>query len=483
MKSPLQFNISRKQRGIMRIILCLVIIIIVAWLALHDKDQNSSFSNNSVILDSPLAIYQKHAEVVRQPLAIQCNSWRLLNQHVYIMDTNGNHLKPSYGLDNTTTINDVGQFKIELGLAGPRTISLYHPLTDQYMQHCEQGAVKLKPIINLANMDARVQSSWIPYVSLANDGSRTYMFAPAADHNGRPVLESWLQNSLDSVSSRKTRFLLRATETGNEIDAPKLREVVSRKGDTSNKDYSTRVVCNAIDDTQDYIGKQHKYMSEYYGYYDRANAEAARVREIASQCGGPPSLDTKENFTSYDQSKYDSSSGANRLVEKFSGSSSSGMHRGNRNKRVIKALKMNGMLDDLAVKSQELFADTSPAPAVTEFNASKANVFQPHTGLQFNDILNHHADTVSHDVTEDRIFDRLERAKMDPSVQNLLDYNEERAKIYQNENQDFEQRLNQRVKENRDQTNELVQRMDQHRIREMSRRLFFLKNHSDQAQS
>lgn len=461
-------KIPRPYHGIARITLCLLIIFIISWLALRPSWRNTSAVDSSPgMLDSVGTIFEKAA--APQVIAIQCNSWRLLNQHVYLLDTKGKHLTPTNVVtdDSSNTVevetNGASRFKIELGLAGPHTISLYHPLTAKYLARTNDSQeVKLIAVNHLADKSARLAASWTPYVYQKKDGSRTYMF------NSVPMsTDKWLQDNLAKVGSNQqnAQLLLRETETGRDLTAPILRHesvAENQRGDTSALDYPTRVVCNALEDTENYRSKQLDYMAEYYGYYDRANAEAARVRELGAS--SVPSNST--------------------LVEGF-GDASSGMRRGDRRKRTVKALKMNGMLDDLTVKTQELFADTgapasvSDAPSMDDFNAAKANVFQPHTGLQFNDILNHHAETVKTDITEDRIFDRLERAKMDPSVQNLLDYNEERAKIYQKENEDFQQRLNGRVRENREKTNNLVRRMDQHRIREMSRRLFFLKNHTN----
>lgn len=472
-----KLKLPRSYRATARIVLCLAIIAIISWLALRNTNHTITTSN---ILDTPAAIYSKFAEKTKQPLAIQCNSWRLLNQHVYILNTSGDRLVPS-NLDSDASNNANNSthavFKLELGLLGPRTISIFHPATNKYLQHeCTTNAltgskltVKLTPVNHLVNKTSRMSASWIPYVSLSKDGSRTYMFAPAVDSTGQHLSNTWLQDNLSSVSnSNMGKFLLREVNATHDLSAPLLRQESARNGDTSNKDYHTRVVCNALEDTAQYHARQRDYMAEYYGYYDRANAESARVRELSK-------LD--------DNNKMDSGT----VIEGFS---SSGMRRGDRGKRIVKALKLNGMLDDVTVKSQELFTDSSnmvtdaPINAQTvggvDFNAAKANVFDPHTGVQFNDILNHHTKTVSSDITDDRIFDRLERAKMDPSVQNLLDYNEERAKIYQNENQDFEQKLNKHVKENRDATNNLVRRMDQHRIRDMAQKLFFIKNHTSQ---
>lgn len=466
-------KLSKVSKSRVRIILAILIIALVAWLALRNSNNNWMANNMSNVLDTPAAIYKKHSEVAYQPIAIQCNSWKLLNQQVYILDQKGNRLEPvvknNNGNDNSTV--DRQLFKLELGLAGPRTVSIFNPASATYVSHnCTTGSVEMRPVDYLADRKARMSASWIPYVSLARDGSRTYMFAPAANYNGYPVSNKWLQDNLETLSIKHGKFMLReaiaSPHTNRRIDAPVIRKVVARTGDTSNQDYPTRVVCNALEDTDQYSNRQRNYMKEYYGYYDRANAET-------SASADPNNLEINDRPS------------ADGIMEGFS----DGMRKGDRRKRTVRALKSNGMLDNLVVKSQELFTDAQTPTSVSDspanmgqggddvdFNAAKANVFKPHTGIQFNDILNHHAASIQHDSTDDRIFDRLERAKMDPSVQNLLDYNAERTKIYQNENADFQQKLNNRIRENRDKTTGLVRNLDQHRIREMSRRLFFLKN-------
>lgn len=461
MASMLNFKGNKSKTYIsgLRIVLCLVIIILITWLCIYYFNVEKEQVSVDIVLDSPSTIYANKAMKVKQPLKIQCNSWRYLNQHIVLMNKKGKVFNSS---------RNMSQFKIELGLAGPRTISLFNPSSGKYLTHCtKSNTVSYQPVNHLTDMKARVSASWIPYVSLEEDGTRTYMFSPIVNKlNNNKLTTKWLQSNGTSIGSNAGKFLMKLVDIKNKEginwEAPKMHSEVARQGDTSTQDYPTRVVCNARQDTQEYRDKQNTYMSQYYEYYNKENAETARVKELLT-IGGPYNKNhNREGFND----------------------ASSGMRRGDRRKRTVKALKMNGMLDDLIIKEQELFMDMNPpnsvsdAPSMDEFNPGKSNVFKPHTGLQFNDILNHHAASIKHDATDDRLFDRLEKAKMDPSVQNLLDYNEERAAIYTKENEDFDQRLSKRVKQNKNQTDNLVRRMDQHRIRDMSKKLFFLQNYT-----
>ncbi|NDD13896.1 MAG: hypothetical protein EB072_14920, partial [Betaproteobacteria bacterium] len=61
------------------------------------------------------------------------------------------------------------------------------------------------------------------------------------------------------------------------------------------------------------------------------------------------------------------------------------------------------------------------------------NLFKPASGLAFNNALNVQ-NQVYKDQLADTVFQKLNAAKMSPSVQNILDYNSTAYKVYQDEN-------------------------------------------------
>jgi len=130
----------------------------------------------------------------------------------------------------------------------------------------------------------------------------------------------------------------------------------------------------------------------------------------------------------------------------------------------------------------EKFEDTVGMLPITldELGRVPNNLFQPAAGLAFNNALNVQ-NQVYKDQISDTVFQKLNAAKMSPSVQNILDYNAEAYKVYQVENQNFADKINKQNNQNVNRLDDIIAELDKQRVTGMSRDLFFMKNQFEKA--
>jgi len=134
------------------------------------------------------------------------------------------------------------------------------------------------------------------------------------------------------------------------------------------------------------------------------------------------------------------------------------------------------------ILGKESFADTVGMLPITldELGKVPDNLFQPASGLAFNNALNVR-NQVYKDQLRDNIFKKLNDAKLNPSVQNILDYNTATYNIYQRENQDFSGKISAQDKSNTSTLDNLIADLDKQRVQSMSQDLFFMKNQLEKA--
>jgi len=127
--------------------------------------------------------------------------------------------------------------------------------------------------------------------------------------------------------------------------------------------------------------------------------------------------------------------------------------------------------------AKEQFADTVGMLPVTleELGRVPDNLFQPASGLAFNNALNV-SNQIYKDQLSDSVFQKLNAAKLSPNVQNILDYNAATYQIYQRENQDFSDKIANQDKSNSGRLDGLIGELDKQRVQGMSRDLFFMEN-------
>lgn len=164
----------------------------------------------------------------------------------------------------------------------------------------------------------------------------------------------------------------------------------------------------------------------------------------------------------------DTSNGPNRRCNKSS------------SKRLLAGCVEEGELTPNELSQAELFQNSNTTSTNSEniyfrpdFNPKSANIFDAHTGAEFNAILNTGVSQKRNELT-DNIFYKLENAKMDPDVNNLLEYNESRYNIYKKENADFESKIYERIKNHTDTVDNLIVDMNNYRVKNMAQDFFFL---------
>lgn len=172
----------------------------------------------------------------------------------------------------------------------------------------------------------------------------------------------------------------------------------------------------------------------------------------------------------------------NTSLEPFQDASngSSGKHcNKSSGKRLLASSVFEGELTDAELSKAELFQNVSqatnakPTLFANDFDPKTANIFDSHTGAEFNAILNSGVSQKRNELT-DNIFYNLENAKMDPDVNNLLEYNESRYNIYKKENGDFEGKIYDRIKKHTDTVDNLIIDMNNYRVKNIAQDFFFL---------
>ena len=110
--------------------------------------------------------------------------------------------------------------------------------------------------------------------------------------------------------------------------------------------------------------------------------------------------------------------------------------------------------------------------------SKKGNIFKENTGLQFNKLLNQYVKTHRQDLG-DNVFKKVENAKLDPNIQNLLDFNEQRFNIYEKENMEFGDKIDNKLKNNVDKLDNNVRKLNNYRIEKLAEELFSLQDELD----
>ena len=156
-------------------------------------------------------------------------------------------------------------------------------------------------------------------------------------------------------------------------------------------------------------------------------------------------------------------------------------------KRALASSVREGSLRNNELSTRELFQNSTDAGSGysafgPDFDPATANIFQEHTGAEFNEILQKlQSQRTGQDEMLDKVFYKLENAKLDPNVENLLEYNAVRNKIYVDENNNFEKKISDRIKRNTGTMDDLILDMNNYRVQNMSRDYFFLKNNAGNA--
>jgi hypothetical protein len=107
------------------------------------------------------------------------------------------------------------------------------------------------------------------------------------------------------------------------------------------------------------------------------------------------------------------------------------------------------------------------------------DVFGKHTGKEFSDLLIN-TSRRNESALEGNIFQKLEKAKMDPNVKTILDYNEARYALFTDENNRNDTQINQLSSSNSEQLDKMIRDLDNYKIQKLAREFYFLKSVQEQ---
>ena len=172
--------------------------------------------------------------------------------------------------------------------------------------------------------------------------------------------------------------------------------------------------------------------------------------------------------------------------------SSSGRSKSKRSKRNIASFRKENELEDSEINIKELFTNSSTSKKTNDSDNSsknktkkdnklttmKGNIFKENTGSQFDKLLNQYVKSHREEL-EDNVFNNIENAKLDPNIQNLLDYNEQRFNIYEKENMEFGEKIDDKLKDNTDMLDGNVRKLNNYRIDKLAEELFALQDELD----
>ena len=178
-----------------------------------------------------------------------------------------------------------------------------------------------------------------------------------------------------------------------------------------------------------------------------------------------------------------------------SSTSSSGRSKSKRDKRNISSFRKEGELKDSEISVKELFTNNNSSNSgsstdrdnVTKTNnksnndkiiSKTGNIFKKNRGSQFDKLLNQYVKTHREEL-EDNVFKNIENSKLDPNIQNLLDFNEKRFNVYEKENMDFSDKIEKKLKNNVNIIDENVRTLNNYRIDKLAEELFSLQDELD----
>jgi hypothetical protein len=172
-------------------------------------------------------------------------------------------------------------------------------------------------------------------------------------------------------------------------------------------------------------------------------------------------------------------------LEGFDVDASEDSSREVRDKRWVAEQVKAGMLceDELDIDI-ETFQDVKPSeylpakPSEMVLNAAvdKAldDVFQANTGKVFSDMMTMDKKDRESQL-DNQVFQKLEKAKMDPGIKSILDYNEARYDIYRDENARYQSKIENQTVENTKRLDQMINDLDKYKIQKLAQEYYYLK--------
>ena len=386
-----------------------------------------------------------------------------------------------------------GNFRLILGLADPlRGVTIYHPESDRVIARDAAGRVALAPISDFAGelapaatfelVDGPTNYSTCAFkcipinTSTGRESSNKYLgFTAGATPGGMPL--SIISGGL---LQRKDYFPIGATYEFDLVDIETGVPVIMNK-------HSGKSCQGPVLGASRYEGFESGDMNDTESNVETRDKRLVRSMILEGELGNSEILKQETNGPI----------GTNTGVVSGYQQEIGGMKPANL------AVLLGGLpqLEQKVMKcvnelpaeierpfASENFADTPGAAnsvgmlpiTLDELGKIPDNLFKPAAGLAYNNALNVQ-NQVYKDQLADTVFQKLNAAKLSPSVQNILDYNTTAYKVYQDENQDFADKINMRNRSNTDRIDTVIGELDKQRVTGMSKDLFFMKNQFEKA--
>jgi hypothetical protein len=166
--------------------------------------------------------------------------------------------------------------------------------------------------------------------------------------------------------------------------------------------------------------------------------------------------------------------------EGFEVDSSEDSSREIRDKRWVKEQIDSGELDSEELDIEESFqvVAASAKPSEMVLNAAVDNalndVFQPNTGKVFSDMMSMDKKDRESQL-DNQVFQKLEKAKMDPGIKSILDYNEARYDVYKGENERYQTKIENQTAENTKRLDQMISDLDRYKIQKLAQEYYYLK--------
>ena len=397
------------------------------------KDLKDKTNNDTLNLLKSNNNNNKTNSIVSTNIVSKCLDSEIILNTVGFLTLNKNkHLKLSLTETNTKSKSNVkllevvnpvkkmkvSRWKLVEGLVGPSYVSFYHMDNDGYLGRLSDNSLHCLDIDLTHNVEKEMTSFKL-VDGLVNNKSVSLMCCPVHKEN-KPRLVSSDENGV--------------------LRVVKLEDIFNTNGSTNGTNLELAKSCQFnwvnVKTEKDILQNKHHILKR--------------------------SADT--------------------LVEKeaFTSTSDSGRSKNKRNKRVTASFRKENELEDSEINVKELFTNNSTNnTSPTKKHITKGgNIFKEHTGVQFNNVLNIYDKSHKKEL-EDNVFKNIENAKIDPSVQNLLDFNEERYNIYETENKNFVEKIDNKLKFNTDKLDMNVRELNNYRIDKLAEELFALQDELD----
>ena len=108
------------------------------------------------------------------------------------------------------------------------------------------------------------------------------------------------------------------------------------------------------------------------------------------------------------------------------------------------------------------------------------DVFRPNTGKVFSDMMAMDKKERESQL-DNQVFQKLEKAKMDPGIKSFLDYNEARYEVYSDEKARYDKKIDNQSTENTKRLDQMISDLDKYKIQKLAQEYYYLKMIRDES--